>query len=168
MNKLAWMTTIALVFASGPLAAQERTDSTGCGLGTMLFEGRSGTAPQVLAVTTNGTFGNQTFGITSGTLGCTRNGTVRPPQMASLFIHANLDKLAQDMSRGHGETMSSLAEALGVEDGDRPDFYAAARDNFGRIFHRDDVTADEVAQSLYAVMAENANLRRYASTWDQG
>ena len=43
---------------------------TGCGVGTMIFKGKSGLAPHVLAVTTNGTFGNQTFGMTSGTLGC--------------------------------------------------------------------------------------------------
>ena len=38
-------------------------NNVGCGLGTKLFDGDSGLAPQVLAATTNGTLGNQTFGI---------------------------------------------------------------------------------------------------------
>ena len=60
--------------------AQAQQENTGCGLGTMLFDGQQGIAPQVLAVTTNGTSGNQTFGITSGTLGCTQDGVVKSSQ----------------------------------------------------------------------------------------
>ena len=45
-------------------------NSVGWGLGSQIFDGQSGVAPQVLAVTTNGTLGNQTFGISSGTSGC--------------------------------------------------------------------------------------------------
>jgi hypothetical protein len=37
-------------------------DSTGCGLGSMAWRGQSGIGPQVLAATTNGSFGTQTFG----------------------------------------------------------------------------------------------------------
>lgn len=43
-----------------------------CDWGTKLFEGQSGIAPQVLAVTANGTFWNQTFGISFGASGCTQ------------------------------------------------------------------------------------------------
>lgn len=49
----------------------------GCGWGSKLFDGQQGVAPQVLAVTTNGTSGNQTFGITSGTSGCSQDGVVK-------------------------------------------------------------------------------------------
>lgn len=45
-------------------------DSTGCGLGSMIFRGQRGLVPQILAVTTNGSFGTQTFGISTGTSGC--------------------------------------------------------------------------------------------------
>jgi len=38
-------------------------NNVGCGLGSTIFEGESGLVKQVLAVTTNGTSGNQTFGI---------------------------------------------------------------------------------------------------------
>jgi len=45
-----------------------------CGWGNMLFEGQSGPGPHVLGVTTNGTSGNNTFGMTSGTNGCATGG----------------------------------------------------------------------------------------------
>lgn len=41
-------------------------DSTGCGLGSVIFKGQKGPLMQILAVTTNSSFGTQTFGITSG------------------------------------------------------------------------------------------------------
>jgi hypothetical protein len=73
MRTLIVPTVLALALATPVALAQqdETANSTGCGLGTIIFEGQKGIAPQVLAVTTNGTSGNQTFGITSGTLGCT-------------------------------------------------------------------------------------------------
>jgi hypothetical protein len=37
----------------------------GCGVGAMIWKGQPGIAPHVLAATTNGTFGNQTFGMTT-------------------------------------------------------------------------------------------------------
>ena len=40
--------------------------AAGCGLGSMVFGSKPG-AEQVVAATTNGTFGSQTFGITFGT-----------------------------------------------------------------------------------------------------
>ena len=74
MNKfcLAFAACSALLFATNASAY----DSTGCGLGSMAWRGQSGIAPQILAVTTNGSFGNQTFGITFGTSGCDPNGRV--------------------------------------------------------------------------------------------
>jgi hypothetical protein len=85
------------IFASHSASA----DSSGCGLGSMLFDGNKGIAPSVVAVTTNGTSGNQTFGISSGTLGCDQNNTVNSNN-GRLFSFAdkNLNELASDTSRG--------------------------------------------------------------------
>src|SRR5438128_2169534 len=86
-----------------------------CGWGTKLFDGNSGLAPQVLAVTTNGSSGNQTFGMTSATSGCTRDGTVHSAWKATAFLENNKNKVARDMSRGSGEAMDSLAAVMGIE-----------------------------------------------------
>ena len=67
------------VLAAMPLAAMAAGENNvgSCGWGSKVFDGQSGIAPQVLAATTNGTSGNQTFAITTGTSGCTQDGAIR-------------------------------------------------------------------------------------------
>lgn len=164
MRTLIVPTVLALALTAPAALAQdgETANSAGCGLGTMVFEGQQGIAPQVLAVTTNGTSGNQTFGITSGTLGCTQDGVVRSPTEVRVLLMSSLDNLAVDMARGDGETLESLAALLAVEDQDKPRFFAAMQDNFVRIFPNEDVTAEEVLVSMNAVLVEDEVLSRYA------
>lgn len=140
--------------------AQARDDS-GCGLGTMVWKGQEGIAPQVLAVTTNGTFGNQTFGISSGTLGCTQDGVVGEGMKLSMYTGSNMDRLAQDMSVGHGESLNVLAELMGVEEQDKGAFFQLAKSNFSDIFSSETVTAADVLGTLQAAMAKDATLSRY-------
>jgi hypothetical protein len=157
---------LALAFVGlFPLAAgaQQVPSVGGCGLGSKLFEGQRGVAPQVLAVTTNGTFGNQTFGISSGTLGCNQDGVVRSNWKTAMFIDGNKEKLARDMSVGGGETLDSLAQLLGVEEADRAAFYATTRQNFGRIFPAADASTDAIMASLKQVLAEHERLSAYSA-----
>ncbi|MFA9460662.1 DUF3015 domain-containing protein [Thiohalorhabdus methylotrophus] len=149
--------------AAFPMSSAMAEDSTGCGAGTMLFDGQQGIAPQVLAVTTNGIFGNQTFGITSGTLGCDQDGVVKSTEKLSKFIDDNMNKLAADMATGGGETLASLASLMGVEQDDRAAFYRSAQEHFKRIYGEEDVTASEVVKNLNAVMAENPRLSGYTT-----
>ena len=150
------MIAVSGMFAAGVAQA----DSTGCGLGTTLWEGQSGIAPQVLAVTTNGTLGNQTFGITFGTLGCKSDGVVSSPM--AMFTGSNMDRLARDMSVGEGEALETLAELLGIEAGHKDAFFQATRTHFGEIFTSADVTAEQVLDAINDMMAQNATLARYA------
>lgn len=140
-----------------------QAENTGCGLGSMVWDGQSGIAPQVLAVTTNGTFGNQTFGITSGTLGCTQDGVVRSSQRLGMYTGSNMDAIARDMSIGQGESLDVLADLMGVEAEDRPAFYAALQQNYDSIFSATDVTAEEVIAAIDATLREDARLSRYAA-----
>jgi hypothetical protein len=158
MKKLCAVAVLAVL----PTAAM--ADNVGnCGWGSKAFDGQSGIAPQVLAVTTNGTFGNQTFGISSGTSGCTRDGTVRSNWKTALFIDGNKEKLALDMSVGSGETLDSLAHLLGVESQDRAAFNRVAKDNMARIFPSHDVSSEKVAAALREVLASDAQLSRYTA-----
>jgi hypothetical protein len=165
---IRFFTTVAALAVLGAAGAQaqdqgETASSAGCGVGTILFEGQQGVAPQVLAVTTNGTFGNQTFGISSGTLGCTQDGVVRPPTDVRMLLMSSLDNLATDVARGEGETLDSLAQAMAIHDPDRAVFFAALQENFTRIFPSENVSADQVFTSINAVLVEEPALRRYAS-----
>jgi Protein of unknown function (DUF3015) len=140
---------------------QETASSSGCGVGTILFAGQKGPAPQILAATTNGSFGNQTFGITSGTLGCERDAVVRSPTEVRMLMISSLDNLATDVARGQGETLDSLAALMAVEPDHRARFFASLQGDFERIFPSQDVTADEVIVSINAVLAEDPVLQRY-------
>jgi Protein of unknown function (DUF3015) len=142
----------------------ETTSSAGCGVGTILFEGQKGPVPQILAVTTNGSFGNQTFGITTGTLGCEKDGVVRSPTKVHMMVVSSLDNLAGDVARGEGETLDSLASLMAVAPQDKARFSATLQRNFTRLFPSENVTADEVIASMNAVLAEDAVLQRYVIT----
>lgn len=69
MNKilLASLMVGAAFLVSDPVNAQ---DNVGCGLGAMAWKGESSPIANILAATTNASFGTQTFGISSGTSGC--------------------------------------------------------------------------------------------------
>jgi|APTNR8051073442_1049403.scaffolds.fasta_scaffold02446_2 Protein of unknown function (DUF3015). len=165
MQRVALAAALLGISISGPaLADQKPVNNVGCGLGSMAFEGETEVAPQVLAATTNGTLGNQTFGISSHTLGCAKDGKVMVPQKMAMFIGPNMNHLTADMARGQGETLTTLAYVIGIEEQDRSRFYAATQQNFERIVSSPDVTAAEVAVAINTVMLEDATLRRYATS----
>lgn len=150
----------ASLLAALPALAMAQ-DNVGCGVGSMLFNGQSGIAPQVLAVTTNGSTGNQTFGITSGTLGCTQDGMVTSSMKISLFIQNNKDQLARDMSVGSGETLAALSHLMGMQSQDQAAFNRLTKDNVARIFSSDNVATNQVVSSLREVLASDSTLSHY-------
>ena len=162
LNKKLMVVALAGMLPVGAMAAQDNVGS--CGWGAKLFDGQRGIAPQVLAVTTNGTSGNQTFGITSGTSGCTQDGVVKSSWKTAMFIDGNKPKLARDMSTGGGETLASLAKLMGVQDKDKAAFYHATKQNFARIFASDNATTDQVVASLKQVLAADSQLAQYAQS----
>lgn len=138
----------AALLASGNA---EAIDSTGCGLGSMAWRGQSGPAPQVLAVTTNGTFGSQTFGISFGTSGCDPNGRITggTQKMVFNFIENNMEQYALDASRGEGETLETLAGILNVE---KAEFAKKSQQYFAAIFPNDNVDAVYVTKQIFAML----------------
>ena len=154
---------IAAILTLSPIGiAMAAPNNTGCGVGSIIFKGQSGVAPQVLAVTTNGTLGNQTFGISSGTLGCATDGVVDTPAMVSMFINTNLDKLAHDMAVGNGETLESLASLIGVDSAHKAAFFAATKDHFAEIIPSEHASAQDVIDGLNHVLASDGALAQYA------
>ena len=158
MKKL--LIAVAVALPASAMAAGENNIGS-CGWGSKLFDGQQGVAPQVLGATTNGTFGNQTFGITFGTSGCTQDGAIRSNWKTALFIDGNKEMLARDMSVGSGETLDSLAHLMGVESQDRATFNRVAKENLWKIFAADS-TADIVA-NFRQVLAADAQLARYTA-----
>jgi hypothetical protein len=133
-------------------AASADQSNTGCGIGTQIFEGKDGLLSQVCAATTNGTFGNQTFGITSGTLDCTKPAKFASNQRLNKFIGDNMDNLAMDMSKGGGEYLTTLAVLLDVPVEGRAQFYSLLQTNFSKIYTSESVTHIDVLNNIEAVL----------------
>ena len=124
----------------------------------MLFDGQTGMAQDILAVTTNQISFNQQFGITSGTLGCEAGQTITAD--ASQFMSENMDQVAQDAASGGGEALSTLASLLEIDEANREAFFSHAQENFDEIFPSADVTAGEALENLEQTLAENDALAR--------
>ncbi|UZK03846.1 DUF3015 family protein [Venatoribacter cucullus] len=139
-----------MAFANGP---------AGCGLGTaVVFPDANEWYEHVLAATTNATSGNQTFGMTSGTLGC--EGANGPLKLAQAFMEDNMDQLAADVARGEGETLAALAEVIGVEAQDSAAFNRTMQSNFDNLFSTE-ATSGSAYEAMKAAMASDAALQKY-------
>jgi len=160
MKKQILAVSVVAAFAMGGTAHAE---NTGCGLGSQVWDGQEGIAPQVLAVTTNGTSGNQTFGITTGTLGCESDGVVRADARVAMYASANMEAIARDMATGEGEALDTLAELMGIEEGDRASFGELTRANFQHIFADSETTTEQMLANIDVVLAEDEQLSRYVA-----
>lgn len=131
----------------------------GCGWGSQVFSGKSGVASHVLAATTNGTSGNQTFGMTSGTGGCNATQTI---QVASIYMNSNVDRVASDMSRGEGESLNALAELIGVASEHKTNFNQLLKNNFDKVFVTPNTSSTEAVNNIIALMQQDEVLKVYA------
>ena len=148
MKKFLALAAFAVAFSASSAFA---LDSTGCGLGSIIFKGQSGLIFQVLAVTTNGSFGNQTFGISTGTSGCDQHGRISGGTGKVLaFLENNLEQFAVDAARGHGETIDTVAALMGVSS-DKAG--TTIKENFAFIFDSHDVSAVTVTLKVSELLA---------------
>lgn len=105
----------------------------GCGLGSLIIT-KNTKVMQVLAATTNGTFGSQTFGITFGTSNCSASGIVQNDKQIQYFVEVNQSELTREMAQGHGEKLSTLAALNGcASDSQINSFNAKAQSSFSAI-----------------------------------
>ncbi len=145
MKKLiASVFATAMVLAVSSLAFADNYGTAGCGLGSVIFEDQPG-AVQILAATTNGTSGNQTFGITTGTLNCGDKPVwaANDSEMQQ-FVAQNMDGLAMDIAAGGGETFDAFAELMDVPVDQRDEFAAELQQNFAQVFTSEQVVMAEV------------------------
>ena len=137
----------SLVLASASSLALA-DNPAGCGLGTeVVFPDADEWHEYALAAITNSSSSNQTFGMTSGTLGCeAANG----PLAAQLFIDQNMDQLALDTARGQGESLEALAQVMGVARENITDFSSLMKDHFDSLFNETVTSAQtfNLAQQL--------------------
>jgi hypothetical protein len=119
MKKLAVVGTLMGVMALAASEARADYNMAGCGLGSMAFHENT-MGQQILAATTNGLFGTQTFGITSGTSNCASGGIIKAQREQAAFAEVNFQDLKRNMAAGGGEFLTSFASLLGCEDSAKP------------------------------------------------
>jgi hypothetical protein len=154
MKKLAYVVSAVLVTVvlSGVVWAVDQKN-TGCGLGSIIFEGQNGLVSQTFAVTTNGTFGNQTFGITSGTSNCEQFQSFTYNEKVDTFVADNMGNLARDIARGQGEFLNTLAVLMEIPDAKKGVFRSHLQAHFSDIYTSDKVTHSDVVKNLLAITA---------------
>jgi len=152
--------TVLLIASSTAFA--EAPGGPDCGWGNMLFEGQSGGGPHFLASTTNGTSGNKTFGMTSGTNGCSLDGTLTYGGNSIASAAEIMDEFSEDVARGHGDALNAVAVMIGVEQQDRATFAQVMHENFTTIFPNEDVTAEQALTAVNTAMKNDPRLTKYA------
>ena len=141
---------IGLMAAVGLTASVYANENTGCGLGSIIIKNQNTVVLQVLAATTNGTSGNQTFGITSGTSNCDKPSNFVSNDKLNKFVSENMDELAMDISAGQGETLTTVAKLMNVED--TKAFSSKLQANFTNIYTSENVTSANVIDSIAKYM----------------
>ena len=150
-----------ILLSASSVANAGAAGGAGCGWGQALFEGQSGPAPHVLGLTTNGTSGNNTFGVTTGTNGCSSDGTLT--YGGQNVVSSIMNEFSEDVARGEGDALNTVAVVYGVEQQDRDTFAKVMHENFAVLFPNEDVTADEMMASIEAVMKADARLSKYVA-----
>jgi hypothetical protein len=135
MSKKVIMLSVAVLFGmqAGLAMAANPDTGPGCGLGKLAWSDYShqkNIGPQVLMATTNGTFGSQTFGISTGTSGCTNDGKVMAEHKTTMFAQLNFENLSQEMAQGQGEHLASLATLMGVPAEHQGAFFSMTQERY--------------------------------------
>lgn len=147
MKRTLWL---AVAFAAlGTAARAAGHNDAGCGLGSMLFKEQK-PVHQILAATTNGSLGNQTFGITTGTLGCSSGGLLKTSKEREVFISANFRAIERDLAAGRGEYASTLAALSGCK---ADEFSSFAKTRYEKLFPSAATTPAELMKNLDAQLA---------------
>lgn len=147
------LASLALVLVASTSFAATARQNTGCGLGTVLWENKADSSSlfQAFQATTNGTFGSQTFGITSGTLDCGQPPRFVQNEQLKEFVVANMDNLAKDIAVGKGESLDTLTELLQIPAAQKAEFTAALQSSFDKVFTHDKIAYAELMDNVAAV-----------------
>lgn len=131
----------------------------GCGLAYILFsENNNSQGVQILAGTTNNLYGTQSFGITSGTSGCTEGGMVTASRESEVYAEVNFRQLQSDIAAGRGEYLSGLAGLLGVKEERKAEFFQLAQVRYSSLFPSAEAGSVELLSGLAKALEDHPEL----------
>jgi hypothetical protein len=165
MLKKVLILSVAVLFGmqAGLAMAANPDTGPGCGLGKLAwsdYKGQKEIAPQVLMATTNGTFGSTTFGISTGTSGCTNDGKVMADSKTIMFAELNFDNLSQEMAQGQGEHLASLATLMGVPTEHQGTFFAMTQERYTSLVKAGEASPVAMVKALNEAVAGHAVLAK--------
>ena len=127
----------------------------GCGLGAVIYGADGG--GQISAATTNSLFGNQLFGITTGTLECTDDGVIKVEVQQKVYAFQNFDSLKREMARGEGERLTSLAMLMGCSADTTQQFKSMTKKEYSNLF-AGEADSDAMLMRLREVGSSDATI----------
>lgn len=160
MKKAAILGALASTILFAPAAhAVGNHPMAGCGLAYLLFSKDNNTKGiQILAGTTNNLYGTQTFGITSGTSGCTEDGKLAFNREVEVYAAINLTNLAEEMAKGEGEYVVAFASLLGATDETRPMMLKLFQDKYSVLFPSEETNSIEMLDALRLELSAHPEL----------
>lgn len=168
MVKKPLVFVLAAIFVMGTSAialGDPPNNGPGCGLGPMVLgtSNQNAIGIQVLMATTNGT-GMQTFGISSGTSGCTNDGTIVMKEKVNVFAAMNFDNISQEMAQGQGEHLTSLATLMGIPAENHQEFFSMTQAQYTSLVHAGETSPKAVVTAIYDAMGGHPVLALVSTT----
>lgn len=168
MVKKVVMLSVAVLFGmqAGLAMAANPDTGPGCGLGKLAwsdYKRQKDIAPQVMMATTNATSGSQTFGISSGTSGCTNDGKIMGDSKTIMFAELNFENLSQEMARGHGEHLASLATLMGVPNDRHGVFFAMTQERYASLVKAGEASPVAMVKAIHEAIAGHPVLAKASS-----
>ncbi|HEV8539822.1 MAG TPA: DUF3015 family protein [Nitrospiraceae bacterium] len=148
---------IALLQSSVALASNPDT-GPGCGLGKLIWseaKSQKGILQQLFMSTTNDLtwlIVVHWFAISTGTSGCTNDGIVLRDHKETFFASVNFESLAQDMARGQGEHLASLAALLEVPEAHQAEFFALTQEQYAKLVEAGETSSTAMLTVLHDMM----------------
>lgn len=143
------------LFISSSIVMAAGYGSAGCGLGSMVFGDAKG-GIQIFAATTNGTSGNQTFGITSGTSNCDASGNIKMTKLQQHFVEQNYQSLIKEMAGGEGENLEAFYSLLGCSTDHYSSFVSMTKGDYNSII--DGETPDHMLTNIKSKIRSDQTL----------
>ncbi len=167
LKKVLVLSAVLLFGLQASLVMAANPDTgPGCGLGKLAwadFKHQKNIAPQVMMATTNGTFGSGTFGISSGTSGCTNDGQVWADQKVTMFALLNFENLTQEMAQGGGEHLASLATLMEVPAEQQSAFFALTQERYLSLVQAGETSSVALVKSLNDAIAKHPVLAQVST-----
>lgn len=167
-RKVIVMAFTAAIGMSATVAFAAETGA-GCGIGKVIFEGKSDKSSNIVASILNDILIPRTFFITTAAtmgetiLGCDPTTTVMKEEQKRSFVAANMDSLSQEMAQGQGMHLEALASVIGIEQADRQAFFELTQSQYETLFPTSTASAEDVLGSIKTAMLANPELAKYAN-----